>query len=45
VRGTATVDLHSGEHWQNASARLHGQVERIHLQLLAMRRQRLEAGA
>jgi hypothetical protein len=45
VRGTATLDLHSREHWQKASARLHAQVERIHLQLLAMRRQRLEAGA
>lgn len=45
VRSTATLDLHSREHWQKASARLHAQVERIHLQLLAMRRQRLEAGA
>jgi hypothetical protein len=45
VRGTATLDLHSREHWQKASARLHAQVERIHLQLISMRRQRLEAGA
>lgn len=45
VRSTATLDLHSREHWQKTSARLHAQVERIHLQLLSMRRQRLESGA
>ena len=43
VRSTATLDLHSREHWQKTSSRLHAQIERIHLQLLAMRRQRQEA--